>query len=312
MDLRIFIEAQQGATYDQQLAVATATEEAGFDAFFRSDHFLAIGRPPALPGPTDSWITLAGLARETTRIRLGTLVSSATFRHPGPLAVAVAEVDAMSGGRVELGLGAGWNDAEHRAYGIPFPPVRERFDRLEEHLEIIHGLWGTREGETFTFEGRHYAIEESPALPKPVQRPHPPIIMGGHGERRTPELAARYADEFNAPPFSTIEQFTAMRDRIRNACDRVGRDASEMRFSAAVAVCCGRDEEELARRAERLGLSADVARANLAGGLPAEVGEKLSAWKAAGADRLYLQLLDPTDAEHVQLLGAEVLPALGS
>ena len=309
MDLRIFIEAQQGATYDQQLAIARAAETGGFDAFFRSDHFLAIGGAPRPPGPTDSWVTLAGLARETSRVRLGTLVSSATFRHPGPLAVAVAEVDAMSGGRVELGLGAGWYEGEHRAYGVPFPPLRERFERLEEQLEIIHGVWRTPEGESFTFEGRHYAVESSPGLPKPVQRPHPPIILGGHGPRRTPDLTARFADEFNAPPFSTVEQLGAMRDRVRAACDRVGRDPGTLKFSAAVAVCCGRDDGELERRAERIGMSAGDARERVAGGRPEEVAEKLAAWQKAGADRVYLQLIDPTDAEHVELLGAEVLPA---
>ncbi|MFM2077481.1 MAG: hypothetical protein RJA49_1371, partial [Actinomycetota bacterium] len=202
--LRIFTEPQQGATYFDLLAVAQRAEQRGFDAFFRSDHYLAMGAP-GLPGPSDAWTTLAGIARETSTIRLGTLVNSATFRLPGPLAITVANVDAMSNGRVELGLGAGWFAAEHEAYGIPFPPLGERFDRLEEQLAVITGLWGTPAGSTFDHAGAHYQLGSSPALPKPVQSP-PPIIIGGGGAKRTPALAARYAAEFNLP-FNTQERF---------------------------------------------------------------------------------------------------------
>src|SRR5687767_10098442 len=170
-------EPQLGATYDDLLAVARRTEEIGLDAFFRSDHHLTM-RGDGLPGPTDAWVTLAGLARETSRIRLGTLVTSATFRLPGPLAIAVAQVDAMSGGRIELGLGSGWFEQEHTAYGIPFPPLAERFDRLEEQLAIITGLWSTPVGKRFSYTGTHYQLQDSPALPKPVQQPHPPIVIG--------------------------------------------------------------------------------------------------------------------------------------
>src|SRR4051812_1567953 len=196
MRLVIFTEPQEGASYSDLLRVARLAESAGFDGFFRSDHYLPIfggGRP----GPTDAWVTLGALAVQTSRIRLGTLVSSATFRLPGPLAIAVAQVDAMSGGRVEFGLGAGWFPAEHAAYGIPFPPLGERFDRLAEQLEIVDGLWRTRDGDRYSFAGRHYTLVDSPALPKPVQSPRPPIIVGGSGRKRTPELAARFADEFN-------------------------------------------------------------------------------------------------------------------
>src|SRR5262245_51139554 len=216
--LRIFTEPQQGATYDDQLAVAREAEALGFDAFFRSDHFVHIGDGDAGPGPTDSWVTLAGLARDTERIRLGTMVRSATSRLPGPLAVAVAEVDAMSGGRVELGLGAGWFDQEHRAYGIPFPPTGERFERLEEQLAVITGLWETPPGERFDFAGRHYQVEDSPALPKPVQSPRPPVIIGGWGAKRTPRLAARFADEFNVP-FAPLEAFRPRVDTVVAACE---------------------------------------------------------------------------------------------
>src|SRR3954451_20231804 len=232
MQLRIFTEPQQGASYEDLLAVARAAEDAGFDAFFRSDHYLRMGSGDGEPGPTDAWITLAGLARETSTIRLGTLVSSATFRLPGPLAVTVAQVDAMSAGRVELGLGTGWFEAEHAAYGIPFEMLGERFERLEEQLAIITGLWTTAPGERFDFAGRYYHLENSPALPKPVQQPRPPIIVGGGGAKRTPALAARFADEFTLP-FHTLEAGTAQFERVRDACRAAGRDPSTLRLSAA-------------------------------------------------------------------------------
>src|SRR5262245_3868427 len=197
MQLRIFTEPQQGADYGRLLAVARAAEELGFDAFFRSDHYLKIGPGSGLPGPTDSWVTLAGRARETGRIRLGTLVSAATFRYPGPLAIAVAQVDEMSAGRIELGLGTGWFDAEHSAYGIPFPGLAERFGRLEEQLEIVTGLWETPVGKTYSFGGSYYTLTESPALPKPVQRPRPPILIGGPGPRRPPRPAAGVGDGYH-------------------------------------------------------------------------------------------------------------------
>ena len=221
MDLRIFTEPQQGATYDTLLTVAKATEDLGFDAFFRSDHYLSMGSADGLPGPTDAWITLAGLARETKRIRLGTLMTAATFRLPGVLAIQVAQVDQMSGGRVELGLGAGWFEEEHKAYGIPFP--KEKFARLEEQLEIVTGLWATEAGKTFDFHGTYYDLTKSPALPKPVQSPRPPIMLGGLGPKRTPALTARFADEFNLP-FASIEDTAAQIDRVREACAAIGRD----------------------------------------------------------------------------------------
>src|SRR5215472_412799 len=223
MRLRIFTEPQQGADYATLLRVAKATEQLGFDAFFRSDHYLKMGPVSGLPGPTDAWMTLAGLAVETKRIRLGTLVSPMTFRLPGPLAISVAQVDQMSGGRVEFGLGTGWFDAEHRAYGVPFPPLKERFDRFEEQLAIITGLWETPEGKTFTFDGRYYAVTDSPGLPKPAQRPHPPVIIGGAGRRRTPAISPRYADEFNAN-FVAPAEAAGLYSRVKNACRAEGRD----------------------------------------------------------------------------------------
>jgi F420-dependent oxidoreductase-like protein len=221
MELRIFTEPQQGADYATLLAVAQATENLGFDAFFRSDHYLKIGEVSGLPGPTDAWVTLAGLARETSRIRLGTLMSPATFRLPGPLAISVAQVDDMSGGRVELGLGAGWFAEEHAAYGIPFPGAGERFDRFEEQLAIITGLWATPEGQTFSFEGSYYTVTDSPALPKPAQRPRPPLLIGGKGPRRTPRLAAAYADEYNVA-FEELAPTAALYERVREACQAAG------------------------------------------------------------------------------------------
>jgi F420-dependent oxidoreductase-like protein len=307
MLLRIFTEPQQGASYDHLLAVARTAEDQGFDAFFRSDHYLVMGDADGLPGPTDAWVTLAGMARETSRIRLGTLVTSATFRLPGPLAITVAEVDAMSGGRVELGLGAGWFEAEHTAYGIPFPPLGERFERLEEQLAVITGLWGTPLGERFSFSGEHYQVTDSPALPKPIQRPGPPVIVGGGGPKRTPRLAARYGSEFNLA-FRSLADTGDQFERVRGACEAADRDPASMVFSAAQVVCCGRDDAEIVRRAEAIGRQVDELRENGLCGTPEEVVSKLATFAGVGAARTYLQVLDLTDLEHLELIGQEVLP----
>jgi F420-dependent oxidoreductase-like protein len=308
--LRIFIEPQFGATYDDQLAVAREAEGLGFDAFFRSDHYLTMGAGLGEPGPTDSWVTLGALARETERIRLGTMVTAATFRHPGPLAISVAQVDAMSGGRVELGLGSGWYEQEHAAYGIPFPSLGERFERLEEQLAIVTGLWETPAGERFSYDGRHYQLGGSPALPKPVQTPRPPIIVGGWGKARTPRLAARYADEFNVPFAPKPEVFTGQVEAVRAACEAVGRDPASLVWSAAITVVCGEDEAAYARRAAAIGRDPAELRAGVAAGTVAEVTEGLGGFVEAGAQRLYLQVLDVHDLDHLRLLAAEVAPAL--
>src|SRR5664280_2802606 len=260
MELRIFSEPQQGATYDEILALALAAEEGGFGAFFRSDHYLKMGAVSGLPGPTDAWITLAGLARETKHVRLGTLVTAATFRLPGPLAIAVAQIDEMSGGRVELGIGTGWFAEEHLAYGVEFPPLGERFDRLSEQLEIITGLWATPVGERYSHAGPHYPIVDSPALPKPVQQPHPPIIIGGGGKTRTPQLAARYADEFNRA-FDSLDATRDQFERVRSACTAGGRDPKSIILSAAQVLCVGENEAEIERRAGRIGHDAVELRA---------------------------------------------------
>ncbi|TYB68478.1 LLM class F420-dependent oxidoreductase [Nonomuraea sp. PA05] len=302
MKLRIFTEPQQGATYDDLLAVAQATERLGFDAFFRSDHYQRIGAGDQGPGSTDAWITLAGLARETSGIRLGTLVSPATFRLPGPLAITVAQVDQMSGGRVELGFGTGWFDGEHSAYGIPFPPMNERFGRFEEQLEILTGLWAAQE--SYSFEGSYYRLADSPALPKPAQRPRPPVIIGGIGAKRTPRLAAAYADEYNVP-FHTVGDTRDAFDRVRQACEGTGRT---LRLSAAQTTVVGKDRAEVERRATAIGEDPDRLREGGLAGTPEEVLEKIGQFAGIGAERIYLQILDLGDLEHLELIAAEVLP----
>jgi F420-dependent oxidoreductase-like protein len=308
MELRIMVEPQQGATYEDQLRVAKHAETLGFAAFIRSDHFLRMGGGEPGPGPTDSWVTLAGLARETSRIRLGTLMTSATFRLPGMLAVQVAEVDAMSGGRVELGIGAGWFEAEHAAYGVPFPGVEERFDRFEEQLAIITGIWRTTEGERFSYKGRHYQLEDCPALPRPAQRPHPPIIIGGSGLRRTPGLAATYADEFNVG-FKSVELAQQQIERVRTACVKVGRDPSSMVYSVAAALGVGEDEAEARRRGAASGNDYAALRAGVGlVGTVKEAVERLKVYEAMGVSRFYMQFNDLQDLGQLDLVAEHVMP----
>lgn len=308
MDFRVFVEPQQGATYADQLAVAQAAERLGYSAFFRSDHYLAMAGD-GLPGPTDSWVTLGGIARETSTIRLGTMVTSATFRYPGPLAIAVAQVDEMSGGRVELGLGAGWFAEEHEAYAIPFPPLGERFDRLDEQLQIITGFWDTPVGELFHFDGKHYTVKNSPALPKPAQA-HPPVIIGGGGAKRTPALAARFAAEFNIP-FVDIDTLTTQFGRVRAAVAAAGRAPESITYSAAFVLCAGKDDAEIARRAGAIGREVDEMRGNSPTvGTPAEIVDKLAPFVAAGVERIYLQVLDMADLDHIDFFSSEVIPQL--
>lgn len=308
MEYCAFLEPQQGATYDHLLAVARAAERHRFTGLFRSDHYLVMGTAmDGSPGPSDAWITLAGLARDTERLRLGTLVSSVTYRHPSILAISVANVDAMSGGRVELGLGTGWFEAEHRAYGLPFP--EKRFGLLEEQLAIVTGLWSTPVGETFDFHGEHYALEQSPGLPKPVQG-RVPLIVGGGGASRTPALAARFATEFNsfAGPAESARRF----GRVRAAAEAIDRDPGDIKLSIAVQVVLGADRAEVKRRAERAGVALDRSRGDdaVVSGTPSEVAGALQPFLDSGIGRLYLQFLDPQDADHVELAGAELLPLL--
>ncbi|MEU6330752.1 LLM class F420-dependent oxidoreductase [Streptomyces sp. NPDC047049] len=302
MELRIFTEPQQGASYDSLLKVAKAAEDLAFDAFFRSDHYLRMGNADGLPGPTDAWITLAGLARETKRIRLGTLMTAGTFRLPGVLAIQVAQVDQMSGGRVELGLGAGWFEEEHKAYGIPFP--KEKFARLEEQLAIVTGLWATDGGKEFSYDGTYYQLENSPALPKPVQG-KVPVLIGGHGARRTPRLAAQYADEFNIP-FASLEDSERQFGRVRAAAEAAGRKGDELVYSNALVACVGRSDAEVARRAAAIGRNVDELKANGLAGSPAEVVDKIGRYAGIGASRVYLQMLDLDDLDHLELISAQV------
>jgi len=307
MELRVFTEPQQGATYDDLLQVALEAERLGFGAFFRSDHYLHMGAVSGLPGPTDAWITLAGLARETTNIRLGTLMSAATFRLPGPLAISVAQVDAMSGGRVELGIGTGWFADEHAAYGIDFPPLGERFERLSEQLEIITGLWETPLGKTFSFPGQHYQVTNSPALPKPVQSPRPPVLIGGGGKVRTPQLAAKFAQEFNMP-FNGLEETSSQFERVREACEDSGRGRDSIILSAAQVLCVGESEIEIERRALRIGREVTELRANGLAGTVDEVVEKIQSFASVGARRMYLQVLDLSDLDQLRLVAEQVVP----
>lgn len=312
MRVCVFTEPHRGASYDDQLRFARLAEAGGFEGFLRADHYQAMGDEPALPGPTDAWLTLAALARETSRIRLGTLVSSATFRLPGPLAVMVAQVDQMSGGRVELGIGAGWYAREHSSYGIPFPAVGERFDRLAEQLAIVTGLWRTPSGETFSFTGDHYRLTDAPALPKPVQTPGPPVIVGGRGPKRTPELAARYADEFNMP-FKSVEETAEAYDRVREACDRVGRAESGLAplvLSAGIVVAIGRTDAESRRRAAPLHVKSALPPEDPVVGSPAQLVDRIGEFAAIGASRVHLRLIDLDDLDHLELIAAEVLPRL--
>lgn len=302
MKLRIFTEPQQGASYDTLLRVAKAAEELDFDAFYRSDHYLAMGDTDGLPGPTDAWITLAGLARETSTIRLGTLMTAATFRLPGPLAVQVAQVDAMSGGRVELGLGSGWFEQEHTAYGIPFP--KEKFGRLEEQLEIITGLWSAPAGEKFSYDGTYYQLTDSPALPKPAQQ-KVPVLIGGMGKVRTPALAARFADEFNIP-FASVADSEQQFGRVRAAAEERGRSPEDLVLSNALVACVGKDDAAVARRAAAIGREVEELKEHGLAGSPAEVVDKIGQYEQAGASRVYLQILDLHDLDHLQLISEQV------
>jgi F420-dependent oxidoreductase-like protein len=307
-DLCIFTEPQQGASYDTLLTLTQRAEALGFGGFFRSDHFLKMGDVSGLPGPTDAWVTLSALARETSTIRLGTLVSPVTFRSPGLLAISVAQVDQMSGGRVELGIGAGWYEAEHRAYGFDFPDAAARFDSLTDQLAIITGMWSSPIGETFSYTGEAHSVIDSPGLPKPVQQPLP-IIIGGGGKRRTPALAAQYAGEYNVA-FASVSTFTERKQRVEAACAAVDR-RRPMRYSAALVVCTGATEADVVRRAAAIGQDPAQLRAKGAAGSAEEAAASIRRYIDAGAERIYLQILDLSDLDHVDFIAGEVAPLLG-
>ena len=308
MKLGVIMEPRHGATYDRISALARASETAGFTAFMRNDHYMGIDPGDAGYEPTDSWTTLAGLARDTERVTLGTLVTAATFRHPSVLALSVACVAQMSGGRVRLGIGTGWYEREHEAFGIPFPPIGERFDRLDEALTIINGLWSTPSGETFSFDGRFWQLDACanfPAVSSNGVGAKPEIVIGGTGPRRTPRAAARWADEFNSgSPVGCRERF----DVVRAACEAIDRDPTTMRWSVVVPVICGATQAEADARLERLGEPGRRMLTHGVCGTPEMVVEYLADQAAQGSDIAYLHIYDIDDLEHLALIGDEVIP----
>jgi F420-dependent oxidoreductase-like protein len=315
MQICLMIEGQEGVSWEQWLNLALACEEHGFEGLFRSDHYLSFGHP-AERGTLDAWTTLSALAARTDRIRLGTLVSPVTFRHPSVLAKSVVTVDHVSAGRVEVGMGAGWFEREHRAYGFPFETKADRISMLAEQLEVVHRLLGRDEDEV-TFEGRHYRLKGCPALPKPIQEPHPPLIMGGEAGPRSARLAARWADEYNVNG-KTPREVAEARQRLLAAWEEEGRDPAAFRFSLMTGMVVGGDQEGLLNAAFRLmdrrGESGDPARFleqmdhSWIRGIPGQVLERLAEYAAAGIDRVMLQHLVHEDLDTIALVGAEVIP----
>jgi F420-dependent oxidoreductase-like protein len=314
MRFSLMTEPQQGLTYAELLALAQTAEAGGLEGFFRSDHYTSFPGAAGLP-TTDAWATLAGLARETSRIRLGALVSPVTFRIPGNLAKVVATVDEMSQGRIELGLGAGWNEQEHAEYGLPFPGLRERFDLLEENLAIIHGLWTEPDG--WSFDGAHWQVRGARFRPRPTfsGERHPHLILGGDGGPRLAGLVAAYADEFNRGSASADVLLPAY-DNVRRACRAAGRDSDSLVYSAMVGVLIAETAAELGERVhavlELTGAGGD-AQAWLAErrrrwviGTPDEAWERIRGLEAAGAQRLMLQDFLPRDLDMVRLIGRVV------
>jgi F420-dependent oxidoreductase-like protein len=289
MRVCLMIEGQEGVTWDQWRALAATAEEAGFEALFRSDHYESLDGT-ANEGSLDAWATINALAALTTTIRLGTLVSPATFRHPSNLARNVVTADHVSQGRVELGLGAGWHEGEHRSHGFPFDTVKDRFDRLAEQLEIVHRSWGD---EPFDFAGRFYRLEQADPQPKPVQRPHPPLIAGGSAKPRGAVLAARWADEYNTV-YATADECRERRERIAEACAAEGRDP--LRFSVMTSFAFDADP-------------ADHHPAWLVGGSD-DIVEQIKALEQAGVERVMLQHLQHHDLEIVERIGREIIPAV--
>jgi F420-dependent oxidoreductase-like protein len=302
----LMIEGQEDVAWDDWTALASACESSGISGLFSSDHYYSVfdgsGR-----GAFDVWAVLAALAARTTRLRLGTLVSPVTFRQPAVAAKAAVTVDHVSGGRVELGLGAGWNEREHEAYGFPFPQLDERMTMLEEQLEIVHRLWTEEE---VSFTGQHYRIERSSGLPKPVQKPHPPILMGGAAKPRAARLAARFADEYNVN-FAAPEACRAARARLDEACEREGRDPATLRLSLMTPCVVGADRAEARERARRrLELEgsdedpeAALGRPSWIAGTVEQAAAKIADYGEAGVERVMLQHLDHTDVEMVGLIG---------
>ena len=310
MTVEVCISAE-GGRYDVELALARCAEDCGFAGYFRADHLMRAGTDDPADLATDVWVSMAGLARETRRIRLGSVMTCSTFRHPAHLAIIVAQVDAMSGGRVELGIGAGSSPAEHVALGIQLDGIGTRFDRLEEQLELIKAIWSTPLDEELDFDGDHYRMEGYPARVEPLQSPSPPIIIGGHGPKRTPRLAARFADEFNID-WVTPRQAAAAYERVDGACEAAGRDPESLARSVSLALCCATSDRELERRREaiRRVLAEDAEQAMAAGALgePQQVVERLGEFLELGVSRVYLEVYDMTDLDQLALVAQEVLP----
>ena len=325
MDLRIFTDPSNGASYQNLLESAQLAEEFGYAGFFMSDHYKPFAGD-GQPGPTDVWTTLAGLARETSRIRLGSLMTAVTFRHPGSLAIIVAQVDEMSRGRIEFGIGAGYFEPEHLAYGIPFPPVAERFDRLAEALELITGLWKSPSGQGYSFSGKWYQLVDSPALPKPSQHPGPPIILGGIGKKRTPALAARFADEFNlqtsrrrAPGDQRkselrSEDVADQIQRVRTAAEQLGRDPNEIVFSMSALIGVGRSSQQADAAVDPQHFSSQTFDGTTLSGSPAQIVDQLGPYAELGVTRTYVRapMEMRTLTDNFELLAAEVLPQLAA
>lgn len=307
------IEGQEGVTWPQWLALAEACEQHGIGTLFRSDHYMNLDGQHPERGSLDAWATLCALGAATTTLRLGTLVSPATFRHPSELAKLVVTADHISGGRVELGLGAAWHEREHSAYGFPFAPLRSRLDALEEQLQVVLGAWASGAQQPFSFAGEHYQLDALNAAPGPVQAPHPPLIMGGSAGRRSAALAARYADEYNTP-FAAVEEVRERRARVEQACADAGR--AMLPFSVMIGVVIGTDDSDLRDRAARLEQRSGLQ--NLVGAPPGgwivatveDAAEQLRALAEAGVDRVMCQQLLHDDLEAVALLGERVSPAV--
>ena len=314
MRFALMTEPQQGLTYAEQLDLARLAERLGFEAFFRSDHYRSFPGPDDRP-PTDAWAVLAGLARETRTIRLGTLVSPVTFRHPGSFAKVVTTVDEMSGGRVEIGVGAGWNEPEHNQLGLDFPEISLRADLMEDQLAILHGLWEEPDG--WSFQGKQVRIQSASFNPKPVQRPHPPIIVGGEGSPRSLRLAARYADEYNmssAGPDTCGPVFA----RLEDECRKIGRDPATMRRSVMAGLLIGSDEAQFQARvkAQVAFVGADGSnaaawleerRSRWIAGTPDQARAMVARFEAAGVERIMFQVLLPREHAMIELAAAELI-----
>jgi F420-dependent oxidoreductase-like protein len=303
MDLCLMIEGQEGVTWPEWVALARACEEHGVPALFRSDHHLNLAGVDER-GSLDAWAVINALAACTTTLQLGTLVSPVTFRHPSEVAKLVVAADHVSGGRVSLGLGAGWNEREHAAYGFPFPPLGERMDMLAEQLEIVHGQWTES---PFSFAGAHYSLDAVDAQPKPVQTPHPPLIMGGKAGPRAAALAARWADEYNTA-FATLDELLPMKARVDAACEAAGREP--IPFSLMTGVLVGRDRAEFEERRRLLAERGyDLSGAWIAGTVD-EVAEQLATFRDAGLARVMCQHMLHGDVDMVALIGEDLAPML--